>query len=75
MGEIKKILVLENEIEAGLVDAELSRRRIPHIMKSYYDSAMDGLYQTYRGWGHVESETRFESQIIEIYREMTQRLP
>ncbi|MBN2325474.1 MAG: hypothetical protein JXQ30_17250 [Spirochaetes bacterium] len=75
MGEIKKILVLENEIEAGLLDAELSRRGIPHIMKSYYDSAMDGLYQAQSGWGHVESEQRFETKIIEIYREMIQRLP
>ncbi len=75
MRQIKKILVLENEIEAGLLDAELSRCGIPHIMKSYYDSAMDGLYQTYSGWGHVEAESRFEKQIVEIYREMIQCLP
>ena len=75
MRHIKKILVLENEIEAGLLDAELQSRGIPHIMKSYYDSAMDGLYQTYRGWGHVEAEARFEKEIVEIYREMVRRLP
>ena len=75
MSQVKKILGLENEIEAGLLDAELNRRGIPHIMKSYYDSAMDGLYQTYSGWGHIESEARFEMQIVEIYREMIQRLP
>ena len=75
MAGIKKILVLENEIEAGLLDAELSRRGIPHIMKSYYDSAMDGLYQAQSGWGHVEAEERYEEKILQIYRETAGRLP
>jgi hypothetical protein len=51
MRQIKKILVLENEIEAGLLDAELSRRGIPHIMKSYYDrpTAAGGMLSPNRG--------------------------
>ena len=68
---MKKVLVLENEVEAQLLDSVLNQRGIPHIMRSYYDTAMDGLFQVHRGWGHVESEERFAEEIIEIYGELT----
>jgi hypothetical protein len=67
---MKKVLVLENDIEAQLLDSVLTQRGIPHIMRSYYDTAMDGLFQAHQGWGHVESEERFAEEIIEIYREL-----
>lgn len=45
---------IRNEVEAGLVDAVLTERGIPHIMRSYYDSAYDGMFQTMKGtWGFV----------------------
>ena len=70
---MKKILVLENEVEAQLIDAVLTQRGIPHIMQSYYDTAMDGIFQAHRGWGHVESEERFEEEIVEIYQELIRK--
>ena len=45
MDKLEKIAVLDNEVQAELVDSVLSQREIPHIMRSYYDSALDGLYQ------------------------------
>jgi hypothetical protein len=70
MEPMKKVLVLENDVEAQLLDSVLNQRGIPHIMRSYYDTAMDGLFQAHQGWGHVESEERFAEEIIEIYREL-----
>ena len=41
MKEFKKIQILENEIEARLMDSVLNERDIPHRIKSYHDSAYD----------------------------------
>lgn len=36
---MNKILILDNEIEAKLLDSILTERDIPHRIKSYHDSA------------------------------------
>ncbi|HUT64534.1 MAG TPA: hypothetical protein VMZ05_00130 [Spirochaetota bacterium] len=72
VGPLKKILVLENDVEAQLIDSVLTQRGIPHIMRSYHDTAMDGIFQTAKGWGHVESEESYAGEIIEIYQELVQ---
>ena len=43
MEDYIKVTVLENEIEAQLLDSILTERDIPHIMRSYHDTAYDGL--------------------------------
>jgi len=53
--DYEKIAVLDNEVQAEALDALLTEIGIPHEMISYRDSAMDGLYQATRGWGHVEA--------------------
>ena len=70
MEPLKKILILENDVEALLIDSVLTQRGIPHIMRSYHDTAMDGIFQAAKGWGHVEAEERYAGQIIEIYQEL-----
>jgi len=66
MEEFKRIIVLDNEIEAQLMDSVLTERNIPHRMKSYYDSAYDGIFQAHKGWGHIEAPSRYEEEIIAI---------
>ena len=63
----KKIITLENEIEASLLKKLLDEAEIPYIIKSYYDSALDGLYQTQRGWGHIEAPEKYEEIIRSLY--------
>ena len=41
-----KILLFHNEIEAMQLDEILTEKQIPHIIRSYHDSAYDGLWQT-----------------------------
>jgi hypothetical protein len=36
-----KVDILENEIEAQLLDSILNERNIPHHIQSYYDTAFD----------------------------------
>jgi hypothetical protein len=64
--EYIKIAVLDNEIEAGLLDSILIERDIPHLMRSYHDTAYDGLFQTQKGWGYVGAPESFKEEIMEI---------
>jgi len=66
MDKIERIAVLRNEVEARLLDAELAEGEIPHLIKSYYDGAFDGVYQFSKGWGHVEAPSEFRDRILEI---------
>ena len=70
MEEYIKIAVLEDEFEAGLLDSVLSEREIPHRMRSYYDTAYDGLFQTQKGWGYVAAPEQYEAEITEILADL-----
>ena len=72
MSKPVKILAFENEIEAMLLDGILLERNIPHIIRSYRDSAYDGLWQTKSNWGHVEASEKYREEILNIYREMAE---
>ncbi len=66
-----KIAELNNAIEAGLVDSILLDRSIPHIMRSYHDSAYDGLFQTMKGrWGCVLAPKEHADAITGIIEEI-----
>jgi hypothetical protein len=70
MEEFKKVLVIDNAIEAQLMDSVLTERNIPHRMRSYHDTAYDGIYQVQKGWGHVEAPVEYHEEIIAIRREL-----
>ena len=70
MDDYVKVIVLDNEIEAQLLDSILSEMDIPHLMVSYHDTAYDGLFQTQKGWGHVSAPTPFKQEILEILEEL-----
>ena len=69
MNRYKKILVLENEIEASLMRKLLDETKIPYLLKSYYDSALDGLYQTQKGYGHIEAPEDYRNTILNLYKD------
>lgn len=66
-----KILVFKNEIEAILLDEILTEKGIPHLLRSYHDSALDGLWQTQTSWGHIEAPEEYRNEILKIYAEMS----
>ncbi len=74
----ERIAVLENEVQAGLVDGVLADREIPHIMQSYHDSAYDGLFQAQKGWGVLLAPASFRNEILaaleDIKRQSQSRL-
>ncbi len=70
MEEFKKILILENEIEARLLDSVLNERNIPHRIRSYHDSAYDGIFQAQKGWGVALAPPEYEEEIQSIYDDL-----
>ena len=70
MEEYVKAATLDNEIEAGLLESILKERDIPHLMRSYHDTAYDGLYQTQKGWGVVNAPESYREEIKEILSDL-----
>ena len=70
MEDYIKIATLENEIEAGLLESILTERDVPHLMRSYYDTAYDGLFQTQKGWGYVSAPEGYKEEIMEILSDL-----
>lgn len=70
MEEFTKIAVLENEIQARLLDSVLTERDIPHRLRSYHDSAYDGIFQTQKGWGIVQAPAGYKEEILAILADL-----
>jgi len=66
MEEFVRIAVLENDVEAQLVDSILNERNVPHLIQSYHDTAFDGMYQVTRGWGVISAPLQYRDEIMEI---------
>ncbi len=66
MEDYIKVVTLDHEIEAGLLESILSERGIPHRMRSYHDTAYDGLFQTQKGWGCINAPESYREEIKEI---------
>ncbi len=67
-----KVAVMEHEVEAERLDVELNNRKIPHLLQSYYDSALDGLYQSARGWGHVQAPREYKEAVLSVLEDIRQ---
>ncbi len=64
--EFIKVAILENTIEAQLIDSILDEHNIPHRLHSYHDTAYDGLSQLQKGWGELRAPLSFKDDILEI---------
>lgn len=73
METYEKILVLNNEFEAGLMEEVLNDRKIPHGIVTSDDTALGGIIELEYGWGYVEAPAGFREEILEIYKEITNR--
>jgi len=71
MENTEKILLLDNQIEAKLMEEILTEKDIPFIIRSYHDSAYDGLWQMQSGWGHIEAPPKYKEEILEVYKIVT----
>ena len=73
MGQSEKIASIENEVESLCLKEELEQRGIPHMIRSNYDSAYDGLFQYSGGWGQVEAPAEHRDEILAVLETIRQR--
>jgi hypothetical protein len=66
MDDYTKVTLLDNEFEAQLLDSVLTERGVPHLIRSYHDTAFDGLFQVQKGWGQVNAPPAYHKEILEI---------
>jgi len=64
----KRILIIENAVEAQRIKDILDSAGIPHIIRSFHDSAYDGLFQGQQGWGALLADKKHEKKILELLR-------
>ncbi len=75
MSEIDKhefinVAILENIIEAQLIDSILNEQNIPHMIRSFHDTAYDGLFQFQMGWGEICAPLSYKQEIIDILNDV-----
>jgi hypothetical protein len=66
MEEFVKICSIKDEVEANYLSAQLQEREIPHMIRSYHDSAYDGIFQMQKGWGVLYAPESFRADIEKI---------
>ncbi|MBU0987236.1 MAG: hypothetical protein KKH68_08285 [Proteobacteria bacterium] len=64
------IALLDNIIEAQLIDSILDEQNIPHRIRSYHDTAYDGLFQVQKGWGQLYAPPAYKQEILEILNDI-----
>jgi hypothetical protein len=69
---MKKILSLSNEIEAIRIKELLDNHKIPHVIRSFRDTAYDGLFQHQYGWGVLEADEANEDKILELVKDVVE---
>jgi hypothetical protein len=65
-----KITILENLMEAQVLEDVLNERGIPFRIRSFHDTAYDGLFQVQKGWGEIYAPAGNEAEIKEIIEEI-----
>ena len=62
--------IIEDEIEASLIESILEERDIPHKIISFHDTAFNGLFQAQKGWGKITAPSSYHHEIREILSDM-----
>ena len=64
-----KVFILKNWFEADIIKGELEKEGIPVLIRSFRDTAYDGIYIPQKGWGEVrvpEKDKKRAEEIIDI---------
>lgn len=68
--EFVNIAILENVVEAQFVESVLKDYGIPHRIRSFHDTAYNGLFQFQLGWGALWAPVSFRAEILEILHDI-----
>jgi len=62
--------IVENRFEGDRVSQALGEAGIPFLVKSFLDTAYDGLYIPQKGWGAVMVPKNFEEEAGKVISEV-----
>ena len=65
-----QVSVLENAIEVQLIGSILGQMGIIHRLRSYYDTAYDGLFQFQKGWGKLYAHLPHKQEILQVIKDV-----
>ena len=66
--EFIRISVLESAIEAQVIEAILKEEKIAYRIRSFHDTAYNGLFQFQKGWGELFAPAVHKDQISELIK-------
>ena len=66
---------LDNRFEADVVSAALKAAGVPHLLRSYEDTAYDGLFVTQKGFGDVYVDPEHQARAEEVLADLDQAGP
>ncbi len=61
-----KVSTLENRFEAELIRDALEKEQIPTMIRSFHDTAYNGIYILQKGWGNVLVPEEFREKAEKI---------
>jgi hypothetical protein len=70
MAQWIKAGIVENQFEGDRVSQALKEAGIPFVMKSFHDTAYDGLYIPQKGWGAVLVPEDIEEEAERVIAEV-----
>ena len=70
----KKVTVAENRFEADLISQTLQQEGIPCMIRSYHDTAYDGIFIPQKGWGAIMVPAELEEKAGAVIAELRQGL-
>lgn len=70
-----RVAILENDFEAQLLESILQEREIPHRLRSFYDTAYDGLFQLQKGWGEIYAPASHSEDVAGVLADIRSQEP
>jgi hypothetical protein len=73
----KKVTVADNKFEADLISQTLQQEGIPYLVRSYHDTAYNGIFIPQKGWAAImvpeELMEKAKAVIAELRRGLRSR--
>ncbi len=70
----KKVTVAENKFEADLIGQTLEQEGIPCLIRSYHDTAYDGIFIPQKGWAAIMVPEELKEKAKAVITELRQGL-
>ena len=70
MSQLERIALIMDDQHAQLVARALEELGVTHVLRSYHDSAYDGLFQSQTAWGHVEAPPADRELVETVVRDL-----